>query len=56
MFDYLLYASLIIFLLGLIYKASNWFTKSIGIDRRRHIRRPKIEGGSRRDSAGDFQY
>jgi heterodisulfide reductase subunit C/nitrate reductase gamma subunit len=31
MFDYLLYTSLIIFLLGLIYKASNWFTKSIGI-------------------------
>ncbi len=30
MFDYLLYASLIIFLLGLIYKTSNWFTKSIG--------------------------
>jgi heterodisulfide reductase subunit C/nitrate reductase gamma subunit len=30
MFDYLLSASLIIFLLGLIYKASNWFTKSIG--------------------------
>jgi heterodisulfide reductase subunit C/nitrate reductase gamma subunit len=30
MFDYLLYASLIIFLLGLIYKASNWFTKTIG--------------------------
>ncbi len=30
MFDYLLYTSLIIFLLGLIYKASNWFTKSIG--------------------------
>jgi len=30
MFDYLLYASLIIFLLGLIYKVSNWFTKSIG--------------------------
>jgi len=30
MFDFLLYASLTIFLLGLIYKASNWFTKSIG--------------------------
>lgn len=30
MFDYLLYTSLIIFLLGLIYKVSNWFTKSIG--------------------------
>ena len=30
MFDYLLYASLTIFLLGLIYKASNWFTKRIG--------------------------
>ena len=31
MFDYLLYTSLTIFLLGLIYKASNWFTKNIGI-------------------------
>lgn len=31
MFDYLLYTALIIFLLGLIYKASNWFTQSIGI-------------------------
>jgi heterodisulfide reductase subunit C/nitrate reductase gamma subunit len=30
MFDYLLYSSLIVFLLGVIYKASNWFTKSIG--------------------------
>ncbi|CAB1059911.1 Heterodisulfide reductase subunit C-like protein [Olavius sp. associated proteobacterium Delta 1] len=30
MFDYLLYTSLIIFLLGSIYKASNWFTKNIG--------------------------
>jgi len=30
MFDYLLYASLIIFLAGLTYKASNWFTQSIG--------------------------
>ena len=31
MFDYLLYTSLIIFLLGLIYKVSNWFTKNIGL-------------------------
>jgi len=31
MFDYLLYTSLIIFLLGSIYKTSHWFTKSIGI-------------------------
>jgi heterodisulfide reductase subunit C/nitrate reductase gamma subunit len=30
MFDFLLYTSLIIFLLGLIYKVSNWFTKNIG--------------------------
>lgn len=30
MFDYLLYASLIIFLLCLIYKASLWFTRSLG--------------------------
>jgi nitrate reductase gamma subunit len=31
MFDYLFYASLIIFLLGLIYRCSTWFTKNIGI-------------------------
>ena len=31
MFDLLLYISLIIFLLGLIYKLSNWFTRKIGI-------------------------
>ena len=30
MFDYLFYTSLIIFLLGLIYKISTWFTKKIG--------------------------
>ena len=30
MFDYLLYASLTIFLIGLVYKVSGWFTKSIG--------------------------
>ena len=30
MFDYLLYASLIIFLLGLIYKVSNWFIRKLG--------------------------
>jgi nitrate reductase gamma subunit len=30
MFEFLLYTSLIIFLLGLLYKASNWFTKDIG--------------------------
>lgn len=30
MFDYLLYTSLIIFLLGSIYRVSNWFTKNIG--------------------------
>ena len=30
MFDFLLYTSLIIFFLGLIYKASSWFTKSFG--------------------------
>ena len=30
MFDLLFYISLIIFLLGLIYKISNWFTKKIG--------------------------
>ncbi len=30
MFDFLLYTSLIIFLIGLIYKISNWFTKNIG--------------------------
>ena len=30
MFDFLLYTSLIIFLLGLIYKAFTWFTKSFG--------------------------
>ena len=31
MFDYLFYTSLVIFLLGLIYKVSTWFTKKIGI-------------------------
>jgi heterodisulfide reductase subunit C/nitrate reductase gamma subunit len=31
MFDYLFYASLVIFLLGLIYKISTWFTRKIGI-------------------------
>jgi heterodisulfide reductase subunit C len=31
MFDYLFYTSLVIFLLGLIYKISTWFTKQIGI-------------------------
>jgi len=30
MFDYLFYTSLIIFLLGLIYKISTWFTRKIG--------------------------
>jgi heterodisulfide reductase subunit C/nitrate reductase gamma subunit len=30
MFDYLFYSSLVIFLLGLIYKISTWFTKKIG--------------------------
>ena len=30
MFDFLLYTSLIIFLLSLIYKVSKWFTKNIG--------------------------
>ncbi|MBW2517463.1 MAG: hypothetical protein JRE88_11835, partial [Deltaproteobacteria bacterium] len=31
MFDYLFYTALVIFLLGLIYKISTWFTKKIGI-------------------------
>ena len=31
MFDYLFYTSLIVFLLGLIYRISTWFTKKIGI-------------------------
>jgi heterodisulfide reductase subunit C/nitrate reductase gamma subunit len=31
MFDYLLYASLTIFLLGLICKISTWFTRNIGV-------------------------
>jgi heterodisulfide reductase subunit C len=31
MFDYLFYTSLTVFLLGLIYKSSTWFTKKIGI-------------------------
>ena len=31
MFDYLFYISLTVFLLGLIYKISTWFTKNIGI-------------------------
>ena len=31
MFDYLFYTSLVIFLLGLIYKVSTWFTRKIGI-------------------------
>ena len=31
MFDYLLYASLAIFLLGLICKISTWFTRKIGV-------------------------
>jgi heterodisulfide reductase subunit C/nitrate reductase gamma subunit len=30
MFDYLFYTSLTVFLLGLIYKISTWFTKNIG--------------------------
>ena len=30
MFNFLLYSSLIIFLLGLIYRISNWFTKNFG--------------------------
>ena len=30
MFDFLLYTSLVIFLLGLIYKVLSWFTQSIG--------------------------
>ena len=30
MFDFLLYSSLVIFLVGLIYKALGWFTKSFG--------------------------
>ncbi len=30
-FDYLFYTSLVIFLLGLIYKISTWFTRNIGI-------------------------
>jgi heterodisulfide reductase subunit C len=30
MFDFLLYSSLVIFLLGLVYKVSNWFTKKFG--------------------------
>ena len=32
MLDFLLYLSLIIFLLGLFYKISNWFIKKIGFD------------------------
>ena len=32
MFDFLLYTSLIIFVLGCIYRISNWFTKVIGFD------------------------
>jgi heterodisulfide reductase subunit C/nitrate reductase gamma subunit len=31
MFDYLFYTSLVVFLLGLIYRISTWFTKKIGI-------------------------
>ncbi len=31
MFDYLFYTSLIVFLLGLIYRISTWFTRKIGI-------------------------
>jgi len=31
MFDYLFYTSLTVFLLGLIYKISTWFTRKIGI-------------------------
>ncbi len=31
MFDYLLYASLVIFFLGLAYKVSNWFTRRLGL-------------------------
>jgi len=31
MFDYLLYTSLVVFFLGLIYRISTWFTKKIGI-------------------------
>ncbi len=30
MFDYLFYTALTIFLLGLIYKVSTWFTKTFG--------------------------
>ena len=32
MLDFLLYLSLVIFLLGLFYKISNWFLKKIGFD------------------------
>jgi heterodisulfide reductase subunit C/nitrate reductase gamma subunit len=31
MFDYLFYTSLVVFLLGFVYKISTWFTKKIGI-------------------------
>ncbi len=31
MFDYLFYTALVVFLLGLIYKISTWFTRKIGI-------------------------
>jgi heterodisulfide reductase subunit C len=31
MFDYLFYSALVVFLLGLIYKLSTWFTRKIGI-------------------------
>ena len=31
MFDYLLYTSLVVFFLGLIYRISTWFTRKIGI-------------------------
>jgi len=31
MFDYLFYTSLVVFLLGLIYRISTWFTRKIGI-------------------------
>jgi hypothetical protein len=30
-FDHLFYTSLIVFLIGLIYKISTWFTKNIGM-------------------------
>ena len=47
MFDYLLYTSLIIFLLGSIYRVSNWFTKNIGFTGRNITPPQRLQAAAR---------